>query len=35
MEAQLSTLPLWILLLPLFGFLLNGVLMPLAQRGFA
>ncbi|MEK6625587.1 MAG: NADH-quinone oxidoreductase subunit L, partial [Bdellovibrionota bacterium] len=30
-----SNLPLWILLLPLIGFLLNGVALPLWQRGFS
>lgn len=35
MEAQISNLPLWILLLPLLGFVLNGVVLPLAKKGFA
>jgi len=35
MEAQTSNLPLWILLLPLLGFVLNGVVIPLFKRGFA
>lgn len=34
-SAQMSNLPLWILLLPLFGFLLNGVVIPLFKRGYA
>ncbi len=32
-EPILSSLPLWILLLPLFGFLLNGLAYPLAAKG--
>lgn len=32
-EPILSSLPLWILLLPLFGFLLNGIAYPLAAKG--
>lgn len=35
MEAQVSNLPLWILLLPLLGFALNGVVIPLIKRGYA
>lgn len=34
MEAQHSLLPLFILLLPLCGFILNGVVIPLVLRGF-
>src|SRR5689334_12905970 len=32
-EPIISSLPLWILLLPLIGFLLNGVAYPLAAKG--
>ncbi len=34
MQAQTSLLPLFILLLPLLGFLLNGVVLPWAAKGF-
>lgn len=34
MDAQHSLLPLFILLLPLCGFILNGVIIPLSLRGF-
>jgi NADH-quinone oxidoreductase subunit L len=34
MEAQHSLLPLFILLLPLCGFILNGVIIPLGLKGF-
>ncbi len=34
MEAQHSLLPLFILLLPLCGFILNGVIIPFALQGF-
>ncbi len=35
METMNSSLPLLILLFPLIGFFFNGVIMPLAYRGFA
>lgn len=34
MEVQYSLLPLFILLLPLCGFILNGVIIPLGLKGF-
>jgi NADH-quinone oxidoreductase subunit L len=34
MEAQHSLLPLFILVLPLCGFILNGVIIPLGLKGF-
>lgn len=35
MNIQESNLPLYILLLPLLGFIVNGVLLPLKYKGFA